>query len=300
MRKITLIILLFFSGILGKAQPKICFTFDDGSTNNVGKYANGVWNKMLLDTLAKYNLQAALFVKGKSLDTEKGKEILTEWDTEGHLIANHTYSHKNFNSSTFEFYKDDFLKCDSFINGYKNYTKLFRFPYLKEGKTRVQIDKFRVFLNKEGYKNGNVTVDASDWYIDSRLNKAVKADSALDLEKFEMFYVNHIFSRARYYDSLAKLLTGRQISHTLLLHHNLAGALFLSALIQKFQESGWAVINVSDAYKDPIYAIEPKTVPAGESLIWSIAKEHEKYKKKLRYPAEGKKYEKEEMDNLGL
>ena len=60
---------------------------------------------------------------------------LTDWSQQGHFIANHTYSHKSYNSpeTTYSFFPHDFLKNDSLINGYANYTKLFRFPYIKEG-----------------------------------------------------------------------------------------------------------------------------------------------------------------------
>lgn len=300
MRKVSLFFLLIFCCVLGYAQPKICLTFDDGKTTDIGKYKSEVWNKMLLDTLDKYNVQAALFVKAKGLDDDKGRTVLKQWDDAGHIIANHTYSHKNYNSTTFEFYRDDFLRCDSFINGYKNFTKLFRFPYLKEGKTREKIDQFRAFLKTQGYKNGYVTADASDWYIDSRLSKAVKKDSTLDIKGYEAFYTKHLYTRAIFYDSLAKQLTGRQISHTLLLHHNLSSALFVGTLIRKFRDNGWEVINAADAYKDTIYASEPNTIPAGESLICSLAMQDKKLNKSLRYPAEDMKYEKEEMDKLGL
>jgi peptidoglycan-N-acetylglucosamine deacetylase len=39
-------------------------------------------------------------------------------------------------------------------------------------------------------------------------------------------------------------------------------------------------------------------LPAGESLIWSMARQSGKFD--LRYPAEGDQYEKAKMDSLGL
>ena len=41
-------------------------------------------------------------------------------------------------------------------------------------------------------------------------------------------------------------------------------------------------------------------LPAGESLIWVLAKQSGKYDSMLRYPAEDERYEKEKMDALGL
>ena len=54
------------------------------------------------------------------------------------------------------------------------------------------------------------------------------------------------------------------------------------------------------AYEDPIYSNFPTNVPAGESLIWALAKQSGKFEGTLRYPAEDGEYEKPLMDKLGL
>jgi hypothetical protein len=86
----------------------------------------------------------------------------------------------------------------------------------------------------------------------------------------------------------------------LLLHHNLAAALFLDDLIQHFKDNGWEVIDAMEAYKDEIYLEEPDYIPAGESLIWALAKKSGRFNSVLRYPAEDGEYEKPFMDKLGL
>ena len=95
-------------------------------------------------------------------------------------------------------------------------------------------------------------------------------------------------------------LTHRQISHVLLLHYNLAAALFLGELIQYFKDIGWEGIDADKAYKDDFYSQESLNIPAGESLVWALAKESGRFDKVLRYPAEGGEYEKILMDKLGL
>jgi hypothetical protein len=90
---------------------------------------------------------------------------------------------------------------------------------------------------------------------------------------------------------LALQLTGRQISHALLLHHNLTSALFVDDLIKMFEAKGWEVVNAPEAYQDKIYQEVPGTLPAGESLIWALAKATGKYESQLRYPPEDAQYE---------
>lgn len=283
-------------------KPKISFSFDDGSTQDFPGYENSNWNQLLLNKLAAENVKAVLFVKGKNLDNEEGKSIIKSWDNSGHLIANHTYSHPYFNSKKVSLnkFKQELLKNDSLINTYSNYTKLFRFPYLKEGNTIEKRDGFRSFLKEQSYKIGHVTIDASDWYINQRLIKRLKENNKADISGFRDYYLKHLFNRAEYYNSLGNKLTGRQIHHNILLHHNLTSALFIDDLINHFKKNGWEIVDAKKAYKDAIYNKISNTIPAGESLLWAFAKQTKKYDSILRYPAEDSRYEKEAMDRLGL
>jgi len=278
----------------------VSFTFDDGSLGNMPGYSLQEWNSMLLKKLDNANVKAMLFVMGKDKSSIKGNYLLNSWNTKGHNIANHTFSHKNYNSEStlFEDFKNDFIKNDFIISKYSNYTKLFRFPYLKEGNTKEKINSFRVFLKNQNYKNGYVTIDASDWYINSRLIKRLRQNKNADISDFRRFYLNHIWERAQFYEKLSYELTGRHIKHTLLLHHNLAASLFIDDLIAMFKEKNWKITSAEEAFKDSIYDKTPTY--AGESLIYALAKDSGNYKNILRYPAEDSRYEKEKMDELGL
>ena len=54
-----------------KTKPKISFTFDDGSINDIGPYKLEVWNQMLLDNLKKNNVKAVLFWTGMNKTNDK-------------------------------------------------------------------------------------------------------------------------------------------------------------------------------------------------------------------------------------
>ena len=69
-------------------------------------------------------------------------------------------------------------------------------------------------------------------------------------------------------------------------------------MIVHFKENGWKLIDAKEAFKDPIFDSTPKS--AGESLIWSLAKDSDEVKHLLKYPAEDSQYEKAKMDKLGL
>lgn len=259
-------------------------------------------NEKILSAFDKFNIKAALFVCGMRVDNPEGKKLLQSWDSENHLIASHSYSHLYFNSSkiSFDTYKGDFLKVEPLLSGLNNFVKLYRFPYLKEGETKEKRDLMRNLLKSKNYGQGYVTIDASDWYVDSRLRDRLAKDPHTDVKPYRDFYLKHMWNRAQFYDNLAKKVYGREIKHTLLIHHNLLNALFLSDLMQMFQDKGWRLISAKDAYKDPVFKLEPDIIPAGESIVWASAKETGRYDIVLRYPGEDGEYEKDEMDKLGL
>lgn len=285
-----------------KSQPTLSITFDDGITHDILDYQFEDWNQMILNSLEEAQVKAMFFVTGVNKLDQKGQYLLKSWDQQQHSIANHTFSHPNFNdkNNTPEMFESELLMTDSIINQYEHYVKYFRFPYLKEGKTKTKIDGIRSKLAKHGYQNGYVTIDASDWYVNSRLIKKMKSDEPVDTSAFQAFYIDHLLDRAIFYEKLSFQLYDRHVKHTLLLHHNLTSALFLKPLIEKFRSEGWKIIDADEAYKDPVYQNIPNVVPAGESLIWSLAKQDGNFEDLLRYPAEDSRYEKDKMDQLNL
>ena len=88
--------------------------------------------------------------------------------------------------------------------------------------------------------------------------------------------------------------------HTLLIHHNLLNALFLEDVLRMFRQRGWGFVDASEAFKDDVFSQSPDIVPAGESIIWALAKQTGRYEDVLRYPGEDLIYERDAMDRLGL
>ena len=286
-----------------KGTPEIAVTIDDFNWNKSVKLTPHERNRSMLEALRSHgDLKAAIFVACRYIDSDEGKQLVQAWDQAGHLIANHSYSHKFLNSKnvTAEVFTADIARCDEIIRTYPRFEKMFRFPFLKEGDTATKRDAVREFLQKHGYRTGHVTIDASDWAIDDRLIARLTKDPAADVKPYRDFYLSHMWERAQYYDDLSHKVLGRSIKHTILMHYNLLNALFLGDLLDMFQNKGWKLINAKDAFNDPVFQSMPKIVPAGESLIWALAKETGKFDKVLRYPGEDSEYENAKMDKLGL
>ncbi len=172
---------------------------------------------------------------------------------------------------------------------------------MKEGNTKARRDACRAFLAREKYRTGHVSIDASDWYYDQRL-RARLADSRHrpDPARYRDAYLAHIWDRATYYDGLSRKVLDRSIRHVLLLHYTYLNALFLEDLAAMFESKGWRLGSAKEAFQDPVYARQPDIVPAGESLLWGLAKESGRFAGQLRYPGEDGDYEKSKVEVLGL
>jgi peptidoglycan/xylan/chitin deacetylase (PgdA/CDA1 family) len=284
------------------ARPQIAITMDDPQVKAAYGLSAVEVNRRILDALDKHKIKADLFVCGMRVDSPEGKQLLSTWNDAGHTLGNHSYSHMFLNSSkvTLAVYCDDIAKGEAVVSGHPQFKKRFRYPFFKEGDTVEKRDGVRKFLGERGYQHGRATIDASDWAIDDRLTKRVAKVANADLGPYRQFYLDHLWARAQFYDDLAVKALGRRPAHTLLVHHRLLNALFLGDVLDMFKKRGWEPISAEKAYEDPVYQKQPNILPAGESLVWALAKETGKFESMLRYPGEDDTYENPKMDALGL
>jgi peptidoglycan-N-acetylglucosamine deacetylase len=285
--------------LLGQTRPRVAITMDDVRWQLLPEDVRGEAEDRLLAHLGK--TRAFLFAIGECVDNPHGSIILKRWSAAGHRIGNHTYSHQAlFGKITPEEFEADILRNEEVLRGYSGFRKWFRFPALKEGQTRELRDRFRAFLAQNGYRNGSVTIDASDWYYNQRLLARIEVDRSFDVTRYRQPYLDHIWDRAQFYDRLSREVLGRSVPHTLLIHYNLLNSLFLGDLLAMFRSKGWVVIDAEEAFSDEVFTRQPDTAPAGESLIWALAKETGRFEDRLRYPGEDDVYEKPVLDRLGL
>jgi peptidoglycan-N-acetylglucosamine deacetylase len=280
--------------------PEIAFTFDDPNTQDAAGFTWQNINERVLGALARHKIKSVLFVCGMRVDSDPGRQLISAWDHQGHLIGNHSYSHFNLDKVALSDFEADTLKNEPLIVSCRHFTRLFRFPAFKEGRTQEKRDGMRAFLQARGYRIGRATIDASDWAISARLEQRIKEDPKADLAPYRAFFLQHIWERAQYYDSLAQRVLGVPVRHTLLLHYNALNALFVDDLIAMFAHKGWRAVDAEYAYRDPVYDRQPQSLPAGESLIWALAKETGRFESELRYPGENDTYENPRMDALKL
>lgn len=297
--RLMLLVLLLVAPLL-RAQS-VALTFDDGpDLASLGPERAQALNARILKALAEAKVKGALFACGKRVDSPEGWALVRAWGEAGHLVANHTYSHLNLNGKavTREAFEADAERMDALLRPLPGFAPLLRFPFLKEGDTAGKRDGLRAWMKARGYRNGAVTIDASDWYYDQRYARWKAATPKAGDAAFRNAYLDHLWDRAQYYEGLARRLGLKDVKHTLLLHTNELNAAFLPDLIAMFRAKGWRVVDAKEAFDQPLLQTRPDVLPAGESLLWSLAKAAGL--PGLRYPAEDGAYEKPLLDAFGF
>ena len=247
------ILFLLFSLVSSLSHAKeIAITFDDSPRKANGHFNGADRAKKLVEELKNHNVgQVVFFSNTKDLNDE-GIQRLKTYSDAGHIIANHTHSHLNFNDTSLEEYIKDFLLADSKLGQFENFKKLFRFPYLREGDDAPKRDGMREILNEHGYTNAYITLNNYDWHIENMFQDALRNDFTLDFDLIRQFYVQVMMESIEYYDEMAQTHLGRSPKHILLLHEMDISALYIGDLVDQLRSKGWKIISPEEAYSDQL------------------------------------------------
>ncbi len=251
--QINYLLLLVLSLVsLNLTAKELAITFDDSPRFAKGYFDGPTRAKKLIKNLKDHHVkQVAFFSVSKRIDAE-GEKRLQAYNEAGHIIANHTHSHPDFNKITLQQYLDDFSQADFYLSQYTNFRKLFRYPYLREGDTIEKRDGMRKALKDKGYTNAYITLNNYDWYIESLFQKAINQGVEIDLKRMSRFYVDVLVESIEYYDQMAITHLGRSPKHVLLLHEMDISALFIGDLVIELRSQGWEIITPEQAYEDKI------------------------------------------------
>jgi peptidoglycan-N-acetylglucosamine deacetylase len=279
--------------------PGIAITIDDFDLSDTPLMTALERDAAICAALRRHGVKAGGFVAGKFV-TPQSRPALAAWSAEGHILGNHSFSHSYYGGDDPAGEMADILRCEPLLTPCPAFRRLFRFPYLAEGKTAEGRDALRALLRAHRYRNAHVTIDTSDWYVDHRLVQRLTAEPTADTAPYRAYWLDHVWDRANYYDGLARAVLGHSIDHTILLHHRLATGLFLDDGLTMFRQRGWRLVDAAAAFATPELNVDYDALPSGQSLMWSAAKASGRFEDQLRYPGEDDTYEKPRMDALGL
>lgn len=244
---------------LAQAGGKIALTFDDAPRLSAAYQSAEQRTERLLKALKDAEVaQVTFFCTTRNLDRDKGRERLAAYANAGHLLANHTESHRHFRDMGTKGYIDDIAVAHHKLKEMKGFYPSFRYPFLNGGRNLEEQTQIREALVELGYEHGYVTVDNYDWYMEALFNRAVKDGVALDMAALKRAYIDILWQAIVFYDDLAKKTLGGSPRHVLLLHENDLASLFIGDLVAHIRAQGWEIITPIEAYQEPLFKNQPK------------------------------------------
>jgi peptidoglycan-N-acetylglucosamine deacetylase len=266
------------------ASKRIALTFDDIPRGQGAFFTPDERTARLIAALRAAKVrQAAFFINPGQLATpqgEDGEKRIAAYVAAGHVLANHTNTHMGLSANSVADYLANVDAAEAWLMDRQGRRPWFRFPYLDEGGTdKAKRDAIRAGLAARGLRNGYVTADGSDWFLDDLVNKARAAGKELDMEQLRRLFVRMHVSGAESSEDLARQTLGRSPGHVMLMHETDITAMFLPDLVAELKRHGWTIITADEAYRDALKDAFPDTPNARGDLISALTVE-----KKAQWP----------------
>lgn len=142
---------------LGPDQPVVYMTFDEG-------YENGL-TPTFLDTLKEKEVKGLFFITYDFADREP--ELVRRIIAEGHVLGNHSWSHKNYSTLTPKQAAEDLMKLHDYVKENFGYEmKYFRFPSGNFNEQTLAV------VQSMGYKSVFWSFAYKDWLTDDQPDPA--------------------------------------------------------------------------------------------------------------------------------
>lgn len=258
------------------AQKQIALSFDDVPRHAGAFFASDERTQRIIGELKKAKApQAVFFVNPGAIgqgDGVGGAERIAAYVAAGHVIANHSNSHKRLSTTDTAAYLADLDAAEVWLKDRPGYRPWFRFPFLDEGgKDKAKRDALRAGLAARGLRNGYVTAESSDWHLENLTREAVQAGKTIDRKALGDLYVSWHVEAADFADAMMRRVTGRQPVQMLLLHETDLAALHIGDLVRALRGAGWTVVSADQAYADPLGKEMPDTPAANGTLTEALA-----------------------------
>ncbi len=265
-------LLMLWAALLALATPaqaqdkRIALTFDDVPRGAGAFFTPEERSRRLIAALREAGVaQAAFFVTTENLDAPDGaggEARIAAYVAAGHVIANHSHSHRHTDETDAAAYLADLDRAAAWLKGRPGYRPWFRFPFLDEGgRDAAKRDALRAGLAARGLRNGYVTADGSDWHLEQLTLDAKAAGRAMDMKALRKLYLQSQLGGIAYHEALARRTLGRSPPHVMLLHETDLAALYIADLVAELHNDGWTIITADEAFADAELAAAMPIVP---------------------------------------
>ncbi|MEM7728781.1 MAG: polysaccharide deacetylase family protein [Pseudomonadota bacterium] len=204
--------------------------------------------------LAAHGVSATGFAIGGQIGW-RSRRAVSAFVEAGHTVGNHSWSHPDYGTLTPDQFLEETQRTDEALSRWIGESRLYRFPFLREGETEEAKAAADQVLAELGYVNVPVTIDTDDWRYNADYLNALDRDDEAAAAEIADAYLAHMRERTLHFEALAEDTIGREVPHILLLHMNRINADHLGALLDWYAAEGWTFVTVEEAMRDPFYAM---------------------------------------------
>ena len=262
-----------------KPRIKVALTFDDLPVNGatpLGKKPSD-FARDTIKVLKKHRIPPSYgFINAAQLErSPDGAVALQTWVDGGHPLASHTYNHLSLTRNSVEDFQREILRNEPALqllmppgsfNGRHDW-RWFRYPYLHEGDTLEKRRAVRAFLQSNGYRIAQTTLDFEDYLWNSAHARCWLRKDEESIRWLRESYRQAARDFLRLGVANSRAAFGRDIHHVLLLHLGSFSSHILPDLFRILDEEGFEIVTLEEAQKDPVYDYDPDIArPNGGTL----------------------------------
>jgi peptidoglycan/xylan/chitin deacetylase (PgdA/CDA1 family) len=188
------------------------------------------------------------------------------WLDAGLELGNHTYSHRDLNTTPLEHFEADTLRGEvvtrQLLERKGRRLRYFRHPFLRVGSDLQKRRAFEAFLSRHGYTVAPVTIDNDEFVYAAAYAKALRrgdAEAAARIADDYLRYMNDVFA---FFEDASRRVVGREIPQILLLHVNTLNADRFDVLAAALRRRGYRFVSVDQALEDAVYRLPDEFVGA--------------------------------------
>ena len=267
---------------LVKNKKRVALTIDDlpfisaHSPIKLEKMAEAT--NILLHRLNQHNVKTTGFVVGNMVDVageyEDRLNLLSQWQADGHILANHSYSHLPLSKISSDDFEKEVIKNEKILGILLETNPVeysyFRFPCLDHGDTPQKRRKAMDFLERRSYTVAPVTIDAKDYIYDTLYTKAKLHDDIDVIQSIIGKYLEYLKTIIEFREQQAIRFFSRPLGQIMLIHANQINAYCLHLVIALLKQHDYEIVPLYEILKEPCYQHGFATINHGEFLSWEV------------------------------
>ena len=212
-----------------------------------------VITNLLLQHLRENDVKATGFVVGSTVNKEgeyvERLKLLEKWRSDGHLLANHTYSHLTFSEQSLEDFENDVIRNEKilapFLDKKAHENPCFRFPYMEYGNTTEQMEKALDFLHSRSYTVAPISLDTKDYIFNILYINGY--------EHTEELYLEYVEKIVDFREQQAIHFYGKYLGQIMLIHSNLINAYCLGKVLAFLKRREYEFVSLQEVMSEPVY-----------------------------------------------